>query len=173
MCSGWALQTAPPCVETWRRSSPSSRDYVWLWRTVPSMKTLLLKRSQWPQCTHPALMLRQTVPHLLRCTHAVIYTELQDVFVFSLLLLYTKSFSLSGPLQSLGSSAESGRLLFKPDGSDQNPVPDLLFQPPFSCVHPDWPQVSSCTQNSHRLTLFKYWDKVVYGSAFLGYNFIR
>lgn len=106
------------------------------------------------ECTHPALVFIRTAPHLLRCTHTVIYIELQEVFVFSLLLIFTKSFSLSGPLQSLGRSAESGGLLFKPDGSDQNPVPDLLFQPPFSCVHPDWPQVSSCTQNSRGLTLF-------------------
>lgn len=34
--SGWAAPTAPPCVETWRRSSPSSRDCVWHWRSVPS-----------------------------------------------------------------------------------------------------------------------------------------
>lgn len=73
--SGWAVQTAPSCVETWRRSSPSSRDYVWLWRTVPSkpcwtqtsMKTfsslisyiqLLLQQSHWramlvPRCMPP------------------------------------------------------------------------------------------------------------------------
>lgn len=79
LCSGSALQTAAPCVETWRRSSPSSRDYVWLWRTVPSKKTLLLKQSHWPQCTCPVLLFRHSVPHLLHCTHTVIHIELQEV----------------------------------------------------------------------------------------------
>lgn len=53
--------------------------------------------------------------------------------------------------QSLRGPAASGGLLFKPDVSDQDAVLGLLFQPPFSCLHPHWPQVNPCTRNSHQI----------------------
>lgn len=36
LCLGSAVQTVPPCVEIWRISIASSRDFVWLWRNVLS-----------------------------------------------------------------------------------------------------------------------------------------
>lgn len=58
------------------------------------------------------------------------------------------SLTMCPSLQSPRGPAASGRLLFKPDESDQDSVPGVLLQPPVSRLHPHWPQVSPCTQHS-------------------------
>lgn len=171
------LRTAPRCVENWRRSSPSSRGCVWLWRSVPSKSclkwrkpsaaaveassfalnelyyaVLFVRRINAQRCFSSLLLSFSVTANFLAsklCRYSFkqfkqVCCSLRSLVTdFSFFKLHFSSFS--SILQSFRRPAESGRLLFKPDESDQNPLLGVLFQPPVGRKHPHWSQVSPCS----------------------------